>query len=124
MREKSQLMVDFFRSGTSGVQLRAEKITGVENVVATFDSLVKPFKKAMHVIVNTNFNITGSTATGTANIVFWGTPDLTKPHLNYSMGSRYHWKFRKEGPVSPAGSNWKTSHTRVEKVWENSILGQ
>ncbi|RVX68686.1 hypothetical protein B0A52_07113 [Exophiala mesophila] len=107
-----------------GIQLRAEKVIGAENVVAMFDNLVKPFKKAMHVIVNTNFNISGSTATGTANILFYGTPDLTKPHMCYSMGSRYHWKFCKEGPVSPAGTNWKTSYTRVEKIWENSTLPQ
>jgi SnoaL-like domain len=87
-----------------------------------FDGLVKPFKKAQHVIVNTNFNITGTTATGTANIMFWGTPDPTNAHLYYSMGSRYYWKFRKEGSQSPAGSTWKTVHTKVEKIWESSTL--
>ncbi|KIW99244.1 uncharacterized protein Z519_00907 [Cladophialophora bantiana CBS 173.52] len=72
-------------SWAGGVQLQNQTIRGPDAVVTTFDGLVKAFKKVQHVIVNTNFDISGATATGTANIVFWGVPDPTKPHLHYTI---------------------------------------
>lgn len=66
-----------------------------------------------HMIVNTDFDVAGDTAKGTANIIFTGLPTGASETEYYMMGGRYRWQFVR------TASGWKIADAWEEFIWNN-----
>lgn len=76
--------------------------------------LERNYQACQHIIANCKFDLTSATtATGTGNLWFIGIPDTSRPSMNSMSGGRYQWEFIKTDEV------WRTSHTRLQIVWES-----
>lgn len=71
------------------------------------------WKDTQHNIVNSNFQIDGDTATGTANIIFAAVPAGGEPSDVYLMGGRYRWKFAR------TAQGWRIADAWEEFFWNN-----
>lgn len=69
--------------------------------------------ETQHMIVNTDFDIDGDHATGTANICFAGVPAGGAPADVYTMGGRYRWRFVR------TADGWKIDDAWEEFIWNN-----
>ncbi|MSR13934.1 MAG: nuclear transport factor 2 family protein [Gammaproteobacteria bacterium] len=66
-----------------------------------------------HIMVNLDFEVAGSRATGTGNLIFVGISDPQKPTEFYMSGGRYRWVFAR------TKDGWKIAEAFLEFIWTN-----
>jgi 3-phenylpropionate/cinnamic acid dioxygenase small subunit len=75
-------------------------------------SAERPFAGLQHSFTNVQVEVDGSdTATGRANLIFFATPQLSKPEVNYAFGGPYKFEFKR------TRQGWRISSMKLRKVW-------
>jgi 3-phenylpropionate/cinnamic acid dioxygenase small subunit len=75
-------------------------------------SVERAFEGLQHSITNVQLEVDGSdTATGRANLMFFATPSVSKPEVNYAFGGPYQFKYRR------TSEGWRLTSMKLRKVW-------
>lgn len=74
----------------------------------------KVFQVFQHVIVNVLLDISGDTATGTANLIFVGMREAAEKSDYFLGGGRYEWQFVR------LAEGWRIKHGRLTFLWDNT----
>jgi hypothetical protein len=75
-------------------------------------SAERPFEGLQHSFTNVQVEVDGSDiATGRANLIFFATPQLSKPEVNYAFGGPYKFEFKR------TRQGWRISSMKLRKVW-------